>query len=205
MTHSNFTFKKFTKKIKALVSNTPEIQDTLSSHLFEAILTVLNKKQVINDDNKKEIGDIAHKAADKLAKNIVKGKISSETQIAEMLEKTADDITSTSGANTAEGENSRGIGLVAVTTAVTTLNNSPLAQSMAKAVMKKLTSLTLDTLDNLPLVQNIIEKMQDSDIAMGVIHKASSIDLPGALGDATEGAIDGVEEYLAGHTATPAA
>ena len=50
-----------------------------------------------------------------------------------------------------------------------------------------------------------LEKIQASAVLTGVIHKASQVDLPGVLGDAIEGAIDGVEEYLAGHHATPPA
>lgn len=204
MTNPHSIFQSIVKKVKG-TSSTHDIKHKLSAHLSEAILAVLNKKQVLNADNSKEIGETVQKATDKLAKDIVKGKITSQVQIQEVLQKTADDISANSGDNIAEGENSRGIGLVAVTTAVTTLNNSPLAQSMAKAVMKKLSNLTLETLDNLPIVAQTIEKIQASPVLIGVIHKASAVDLPGVLGDAAEGAIDGIEDYLAGHTATTAA
>lgn len=196
-------FETFLNKVKELAPHhTSDAKRQLSSHLSESILAVLNEKQIINADNEKEIGAKVKTTTDKIAKDIVKGKITSKVQIAEMLQKTADDITAMSGTNVAEGENSRGIGLVAVTTVATTLNNSPLAQSMAKAVMKNLALFSLDTADNIPFVEHGIEKLQDSETAMNLIHKASEIDLPGAIGDAVEGVIDGVEEYLAGHNNT---
>lgn len=204
MTNPHSILQSLVQKVKG-ISSTEEVKHKLSAHLSEAILAVLNKKQVLNSDNSKEIGATVQKTTDKLAKDIVKGKITSEAQIQQVLQKTADDINANSGANIGEGENSRGIALVAVTTAVTTLNNSPLAQSMAKAVMKKLSNLTLDTLDNIPAVAQAIEKIQASPVITGVIHKVSQVDLPGVLGDAAEGAIDGVEDYLAGRTAAPAA
>lgn len=202
-------FTTFLNKVKELAPNHhSDAKHQLSSHLSESILAVLNEKQIINADNEKEIGATVQKTSDKIAKDIVKGKITSKVQIAEMLQKTADDITAMSGTNVAEDENSRGIGLVAVTTVATTLNNSPLAQSMAKAVMKNLTLFSLDMFDNIPGVEGIVKQVQASETAMNLIHKAGKIDFPGTVGDGLEGGLDAVEEYLAGHhntTAEPAA
>lgn len=200
MTDIKSKFTSFLNKVKELAPHhTSDAKHQLSSHLSESILAVLNEKQIINADNEKEIGAKVQKTSDKIAKDIVKGKITSKAQIAEMLQKTADDITAISGTNVAEGENSRGIGLVAVTTVATTLNNSPLAQSMAKAVMKNLTLFSLDMFDNIPGVEGIVKQVQDSETAMNLIHKAGKIDFPGTFGDGLEGGLDAVEEYLTGH------
>jgi hypothetical protein len=191
---------KFKSLAKTLSSNTEDIKNKLSAHLSETILNVLSKKQVINSDNKEEIQAKVETTTKKLVKEIAKGKINSDEQVSKLIENAVEDITGNASVTSEEGENSRSVMLFAATT-VNQLDNSPLVKSISKAVIKKLTNVALDTLDNVPVFTNSIQKMKDSSMAMHFLNKLDDIDIPVPLfGDMAEEVIDQLVAYVNGQT-----